>query len=89
LVVGEQQLDITAIVAIDPALRDVARQAAHWISGFYRDVQVDDTDATIVLRSGYHNEAGLLAIWAAALANEHLLERATHRRAAAVAALAR
>jgi hypothetical protein len=86
---GEQQLDITATVAIEPALNDVARRTAHWIAGFYRDVIVDDTVGTIVLRSGYHDEAGLLAIWATALANERLLERAGDGRGAALATLAR
>ena len=82
-------MDITATVAIDPALNDVSRLTALWIAGFYRDVVVEETVETIILRSRHHDEVDLLTIWTTALANERLLERARDGRTAALTALSR
>ena len=74
--------------AIDDGARAIAASAAQWIIGFTPQVQATLTDTGVRLESDQHDDIGLAAIWAAALANEASHQRAQAQRVAAYRMLA-
>lgn len=74
--------------AVDAGARDIAARAAQWINGFTPQVQATLTETGVRLESNQHEDIGLAAIWAAALANEASHQRAQAQRVAAYRMLA-